>query len=285
MDGIGMYSFEQRMLEARLIDIEVLDVSERKDRRYYSAFLPEGTHIFIKHQLDSDENGLKKIEREKEIFNALGRKVYLIDSGDDKDYIASDFMSDYKSLRQLIEDGSDALPQMIKTAFLSFTDMIEKLNSQNLQLETAEWDRLFRMHYTKLMMSRGWWGGPNWRVTIREYFLGYSGYLLALPFKFRLLPMPEFYISHGDLHLANIMCKDTDAIVIDVENMRYGDVNMDAAYLYVALWFYCRKDKKVMNVLDEALSYFERSKYCNKKILMFEIRVFKLFVRMNPRFR
>lgn len=281
--------FISYMEEAGVTEIQKLKIGTREDRVYFTAVFPNNEHVFVKFQLD--EEGIRKIQNERVILQALNKKLYRVPKYPDDNYIISEYLEGYVTLKDIILDNmkngnKEIIGDYVVHTFEQFIDILAKVSKSDLLLETEDWSRKFRMHFNKLLMSSGWWGQPNWRLIIRETIVGYLGFIVALPFKYKLIkPVESITISHGDFHWGNVMCKNEDVRIIDVENIMHGDPNMDIAYFYSRLWFYFKNDKELMNYLDKGLSCFKNSPFYEEKAFNLLLRIFKFLIRCNPKFK
>lgn len=283
-----MTEFEQ-CLRMHLCDVRRLNIGNRADRKYYEGYLLNEvhSHVFVKLQTANiDDN---KIQAEKQILRALDREVYEFEACNSFTYIASRFFEGYRSLRDVILDKNIADTQkglVIENVFQKYISLLRAVERGCLTLEKDNWLYSFRRHSLKLLVTSGWNGCNSTIRLIWEYMATF--YALGIEFLIRMKLIsikPISRVIHGDFHWNNVLCKFEDLQIIDVENISSGDPNIDIAFFYARLWYYCKKNDILMESVHKGLNIFKESEYyCENNYLRLQ-KLFKHFTKVNPRFR
>lgn len=280
-------SFVMELVDNRYYAIEEMTYSYRSDRKYYSACGKDGNRVFIKYQLEKNDN-LHKLIKEKKILEALGEKTYELEKHDEQDYIITDFLTGYSTLRALYEHRVDSqvIAQYTILAFEEWIEYLNRLLPADMDIETENHIRRFRATGLKLLISSGWNQVNGPQKVIWEYAGGVLVYLVSLLFQFGIIKTDEVgFISHGDFHWGNVMCGNGKAKIVDIENVMRGDPNMDMAFFMVRLQHYFKTDILLTAAMEEGFKKFKKSIYYNERNYKAWFTLFRFFSKINPRFR
>lgn len=274
-------------LQNSKLDVTHLRIGQRDDRKYFEAFSEKGEHLFIKLQVAND--GKSKIELEKEINDSLGYQTYQIPGCEQFTYIATQYFEGYTTLKDVVLSETLSINtkgQCLIKAFEEYIRMLHCVEESNICLQPENWYKLFRRTSIKLLVSSGWNGVATLPRVLWEYYVSACVLFMESLMKVGIIKINQTeLISHGDLHWNNIMCKNENVRILDLENTAIGDPNIDVAFLYARLWHYCKKNDKLLEYLNSGLNCYKNTKYFEQKTFHKLITLFKYFVRTNPRFQ
>lgn len=275
----------------------LLEYNERKGR-YCVWFEENGVKKILKWNSQDTEEHRKHellLKKEQQVYQALDG-TNLTPKCYEKCFFILDFV-DGQTLRSYIKrlnlkkewtrEAEDAY-EIISKTLLKWQEFVEKMSHVPMNnLSTIEPKKEFLIYLKTLLFY-----GPFETQKLSKYCLFRNRIILKLYLfvnrkilkffeKISFSKQPEI-ITHGDFHANNILVRNSDVYLIDLENVQKGTPEMELAYMCAQIGKLIQNNSELTKRLDDFID--NNIKIIDKQSFKKVLRSYNFIIRFNRRF-
>lgn len=270
-------------LKKRNIEIcSVISVNEEKGRYVISALDKDKRDVCIKWNESYNCLGITSLRKEMSVYRWLGKTDCVPRVVCNEEILVTEYIKESITFREWIlkNDDKESFSMFINEVVDKYKVFLMKLNERRRdEVETLKTDTQLEGFLSKLLYS-----GPY--LTKIHAFERIRNSLLrkTIERKFDVDISDNNFMIHGDFHLNNILISDTKAYIIDVENVIYGNCNIELAYWYVQVWVLIYDNCEFVKILNNAVEVLLRMKFFDEKQFWNVVKLYRMAILLNSRF-
>lgn len=266
-----------------IYDYEVISVNIAKGRYNIRAMTEDQRDICIKYN-DAGGRGRDSLEKEKKMYQRLVGTLCVPAVIWNESILATEYINNSCTFREWLceQDDRDRFSIYLNDTLQKYKVFLNKINdvSGNGFNDSGDNNQL-EIFFDKLLFSGPYGTGiyklEKFRNRIIKYFLTKRKV-------FNNQAEAKKCLIHGDFHLNNVLVGDDKAYIIDLENVSYGDANIELAYWYVQVWMLIYNNKEMIEILHKEIDKMFDADLFNIDEFKKIVDLYRFAIIMNRRF-
>lgn len=272
---------ESELNKKGICDYRIISTNKAKGRFNLWALENDGKELCIKWNCNENAYGKGTFKKEKEIYHWLEGETCIPKVVYNEDILATRYIKNGCTLRQWLNknDDRESFCHLIRDIIQKYQKYLSKINEHTpVNIEKLQGKEQFNMFLNKLLYS-GPYGTKVYKIeNIRNKILK-----KLLKRQYAMDIKNGNSLIHGDFHLNNILIDNSHSYIIDLENIVYGNVNVELAYWYVQVWMLIYDKKELREILYKEVSV-EMEEIIDIEEFSKVVKVYQNAILLNRRF-
>lgn len=262
---------------------KIISVNPAKGRYNLWAITDKQEEVCIKYN-DPEGSGVHSFEKEKEMYRKLDGIPCVPRVIWSENVLATEYLVNSYTFREWLcaNSDKDIFSVYLKDILGKYKLLMKKINDVSSDgSDDFNDDKQLEIFFDKLLFS-GPYGSTVHKIEkirnkmFRLYLTKKGVFADKIKSKKRLV--------HGDFHLNNILVGNNSAYIIDLENIDYGNANIELAYWYVQAWILIYENNEMVKILHEEINCVLESDLFDRSEFERIMNLYKVAIIMNCRF-